>query len=157
MTAATNPHLYDQVADDLRRQIASGQLAVGDKIPSTARLAELHDVSKGVIQTAVKVLKDEGLVVGQTGKGVLVRATPETAAAEAKALKSVDEQLAELRGEVERLSDLQPAEASKVEALQAEVGKLGANLRHLYDRLGQPYPRGNNSTSSKPKRRQSGA
>lgn len=156
MTAATNPHLYNQVADDLRSQIASGQLAVGDEIPSTAKLAKIHGVSKGVIQTAVKVLKDEGLLVGQIGKGVLVRATPETAAAEAKALRSVDEQLNDLRAELERISEHEHAEViARLEDLRAEVGRLQADLRHLYDRLGQPYP--HSQSDSKQKRRTSGA
>ncbi|WP_277959931.1 GntR family transcriptional regulator [Frigoribacterium faeni] len=32
--------LYEQIADDLRRRILSGDLAVGDDVPSEGELAE---------------------------------------------------------------------------------------------------------------------
>ena len=154
MVAATGQPLYQQVADDIRSQISAGRLKVGDDIPSTAELAEQHGVSIGVIRTAVRLLQGEGLLLGQSGKAVYVRATPETAAAEAVALKSVDEQVAELREEVSRLADRQPSEViAKIDELKTEVGRLKADLRTLYDRLGQPYPHHNDS----PKRRSKGA
>lgn len=151
MPAATADPLYKKVADDLRRQIASGQFPVGTEIPSTAKLSEQHKVSLGVVQRAVGELKDEGLLVGQSGKGVFVLATPE----DASAIKSVDEQLGELREELVRLSDQQPEVITRIEELRVEVGRLQADLRHLYDRLGQPYPHG--QSSPKPRRRTSGA
>lgn len=64
---------YLQIADDLREQIRSGRLSPGDPLPSTARLAEQYDSSASVIKMAVGVLRTEGLVVGQQGKGVFVR------------------------------------------------------------------------------------
>jgi DNA-binding GntR family transcriptional regulator len=141
-----------QVADDLRSQITSGRFAVGQEIPSTAKLSEQHGVSVGVIRTAVRLLQDEGILIGQSGKGVYVRATPEAAAEEAAQLKSVDQQVTELRAEVERLASQQPSDViERIDELQAEVGKLQADLRHLYDRLGQPYP--HSQSDAKPKQR----
>jgi GntR family transcriptional regulator len=152
VVAATGQHLYLQVADDVRSQISTGRLKVGDDIPSTADLAKQHGVSKGVVQEAVRVLKAEGLLVGQTGKAVYVRATPEAAAAEAAALKTVDEQLAELREEVHDLAEQGPSNViAKIDELKTEVGKLQADLRTLYDRVGQPYPETN--TKTEPTRR----
>lgn len=151
MPAATTDPLYKKVADDLRQQIASGRFPVGTEIPSTAKLSEQYDVSLGVVQRAVGELKDEGLLVGQSGKGVFVLATPE----DASAIKTVDEQLDELRDEVGRLSDERPEVITRIDELQAQVGRLQADLRHLYDRLGQPYPHG--QSTPKPKRRTSGA
>lgn len=156
MIAATGQPLYQQVADDLRSQIASGRLNVGDEIPSTAQLAEQHGVSIGVIRAAVKLLQEEGILVGQPGKAVYVRATPDTATTEAAALKSVDQQLADLREEVRQLAEQQPSEVTaKIEELQADVVRLHADLRHLYDRVGQPYPR--HQSTKNPRRRKSGA
>lgn len=156
MIAATGQPLYLQVADDIRAQIAGGELAVGDPIPSTAKLAKHHEVSIGVIQAAVKVLKDEGVLVGQSGKAVFVRAAPEAAAVETSALKSVDEQIAELREEIRQLAEQQPAEVlAKLEELRTDVGRLQADLRALYDRIGQPYP--HDESTEKPRRRKSGA
>lgn len=157
LIAATGRPLYMQVADDIRSRISSGHLAVGQEIPSTAKLAEQHDVSIGVVRTAVRLLQDEGILIGQPGKAVYVRATPEAVGEDAAALKSVDEQITELREEIGRLVDQQPSSdvPARIDELQAQVGKLQADLRHLYDRLGQPYPHG--ETEAKQKRRKSGA
>jgi DNA-binding GntR family transcriptional regulator len=149
--AATAEPLYKKVADDLRDQIAKGRLGVGAKIPSIAKLSEQYGISKGTAQRAVGELKDEGLLMGQSGKAVSVVATPD----DASAIKSVEEQLDELREDVGRLSEQHPEVITRIEELQVQVGRLQADLRHLYDRLGQPYPHGR--STPKPKRRTSGA
>ncbi|MFC4062255.1 winged helix-turn-helix domain-containing protein [Planomonospora corallina] len=64
---------YLQIADDLREQIRTGALAPGAPLPSTAQLAERYDASLSVVKMAVGILRNEGLVVGQQGKGVFVR------------------------------------------------------------------------------------
>ncbi|MFI0425228.1 GntR family transcriptional regulator [Spongiactinospora sp. 9N601] len=64
---------YLQIADDLRQQIHGGSLAPGAALPSTAQLAETYDASLSVVKMAVGILRNEGLVVGQQGKGVFVR------------------------------------------------------------------------------------
>ncbi len=73
---------YLQVAADLRKQIAGGALPVGAQLPSMAQLRQLYGVSNTVIRDALNELRREGLVVGQQGKGVFVRAG--LAAAEAQ-------------------------------------------------------------------------
>lgn len=85
---------YLQIADDLRAQIRGGSLAPGTPLPSTTQLAEQYDASLSLVKEAVRVLRAEGLVVGQQGKGVFVRDSGETA---------VDE-IAELRSAVQDLS-----------------------------------------------------
>jgi GntR family transcriptional regulator len=64
---------YLQIADDLRDQIRRGSLAPGDPLPSTTQLAAAYDASLSVVKLAVGVLRNEGLVIGQQGKGVFVR------------------------------------------------------------------------------------
>jgi GntR family transcriptional regulator len=61
-----------QLADYIRGKIASGELAPGDKLPSTSRLCKEHDVSAGVVNHVMIVLKAEGLVEGVHGLGVFV-------------------------------------------------------------------------------------
>ena len=67
---------WAQLADHIREQIASGELAPGDKLPSTAQLCREHDVSAGVVNHAMIVLKTEGLVEGVHGLGVFVAEKP---------------------------------------------------------------------------------
>ncbi|MFD2357315.1 GntR family transcriptional regulator [Nonomuraea ferruginea] len=50
-----------------------GSLAPGTPLPSTTRLAEQYGASLSVVKLAVGVLRTEGLVIGQQGKGVFVR------------------------------------------------------------------------------------
>lgn len=85
---------YLQIADDLRAQIRGGALAPGAPLPSTAQLAEQYDASLSLVKMAVGVLRTEGLVVGQQGKGVFVRDAAETPA----------DEIAELRAAVQELS-----------------------------------------------------
>ncbi|HEX4818439.1 MAG TPA: winged helix-turn-helix domain-containing protein [Nonomuraea sp.] len=87
---------YLQIADDLRAQIRGGSLASGTPLPSTAQLAEQYDASLSVVKMAVGILRNEGLVIGQQGKGVFVRDAEEPPAA--------GDELAELRAAVQDLS-----------------------------------------------------
>ncbi|BCJ61046.1 GntR family transcriptional regulator [Micromonospora endophytica] len=67
---------WAQLADHIREQIASGELAPGDKLPSTAQLREQHGVSVGVVRQAILVLQTQGLVEGVHGLGVFVAEHP---------------------------------------------------------------------------------
>lgn len=64
---------FRQIADDLRRQILDGRLAPGDKLPSERELVERHRAAQATVRQALAVLRVEGLVVAQQGKGVFVR------------------------------------------------------------------------------------
>ncbi|WP_446216176.1 winged helix-turn-helix domain-containing protein [Micromonospora sp. IBHARD004] len=63
---------WAQLADHIREQIASGELAPGDKLPSTAQLKDEHGVSAGVVRQAILVLQMQGVVEGVHGVGVFV-------------------------------------------------------------------------------------
>jgi DNA-binding GntR family transcriptional regulator len=63
---------YLQLAADLRERIESGDLRPGDALPSINRLAQETGLAKTTVQKAVQVLKDEGLVRGIHGWGVIV-------------------------------------------------------------------------------------
>ncbi|MEV4219091.1 winged helix-turn-helix domain-containing protein [Nonomuraea sp. NPDC049725] len=99
MVKNTGQPAYLQIADDLRAQIRGGSLAPGTPLPSTTKLAEQYDASLSVVKLAVGVLRTEGLVIGQQGKGVFVRDADELPPAP----KAGDE-LAELRATVQDLS-----------------------------------------------------
>lgn len=66
-------HPSHQVAADLRARIMAGILKPGEKLPSTAQLAEQHGAAPATIQNAVKILKEEGFVRSRAGSGVFVR------------------------------------------------------------------------------------
>ena len=63
---------WERIADEIREQIESGELAPGDKLPSTAQLRDKYGVSAGVVRQAILVLQTKGLVEGVHGLGVFV-------------------------------------------------------------------------------------
>ena len=62
--------LHVQLADFLRRQIASGDLT--SRVPSILSLAQEHGVSHRTADHALRTLTAEGLIVAVRGKGFYV-------------------------------------------------------------------------------------
>lgn len=67
---------YRQMADRLRERIASGELAPGDRVPSEAELMETYSAARATVRQAIGVLRTEGLVVAEQGRGAFVRSRP---------------------------------------------------------------------------------
>ncbi|GAA3261173.1 GntR family transcriptional regulator [Streptomyces lavendulae] len=60
---------------ELRRRIATGEYAVGAKLPTNAQLMADHGVSKATVTKAIASLADEGLVYSSKRAGTIVRST----------------------------------------------------------------------------------
>jgi GntR family transcriptional regulator len=65
--------LTHRIADDLRRDIASGKLPPGQGLPSERELVEHYAASRGTVRRALAVLVNEGLVSSRSGLGHFVR------------------------------------------------------------------------------------
>lgn len=68
---ASPEYPYVQAAAELRRRITAGEL--GPRLPSQADLAEELGISHMTLKRALALLRDEGLIVGQPGRGTFVR------------------------------------------------------------------------------------
>lgn len=67
--------VYKQVADDLRRRILAGEFAPGTSLPSEPALsAEYDGVSRTIVRQGLGILRNEGLIHSQHGRGWFVRA-----------------------------------------------------------------------------------
>ncbi|GAA5082356.1 DNA-binding GntR family transcriptional regulator [Thermocatellispora tengchongensis] len=64
---------YAFIAHNLRRQIARGDLAPGDTLPSEAELRRRFQVSRNTVRHALAELERAGLIVTEHGKGRYVR------------------------------------------------------------------------------------
>lgn len=64
---------YQQVANALRASILTRKFLPGEKLPSGPELAERFGVARMTVQQAIRILRDEGLVVSRQGSGVFVR------------------------------------------------------------------------------------
>lgn len=64
--------MYQQIADDLRTQIESGELAPGDQLPAEMELRDRYSASRNSIRDAIKRLASQGLVETRPGQGTFV-------------------------------------------------------------------------------------
>jgi GntR family transcriptional regulator / MocR family aminotransferase len=65
-----------QIQDQLRAAIRDRRLGAGERLPSTRRLAELLDVSRGTVVDVYEQLLAEGYVESAVGSGTRVAAMP---------------------------------------------------------------------------------
>jgi GntR family transcriptional regulator len=61
------------IADQLRHQIESGELAPGARLPSERELAAQYGTARNTAREAVRLLSDAGLVIAEHGRGSFVR------------------------------------------------------------------------------------
>ncbi|MFJ2174202.1 GntR family transcriptional regulator [Streptomyces sp. NPDC087851] len=130
---------YERIADDLRESIRAGEPRPGDRLPSETKLAERYRRSVPTIRDALRVLRDEGLVEKQHGRGNFVRR------ARTKVLRSSDRHQWEKdrarRPEAERLAtgSTEQATGLRVDDLvfQAAYREVKADER-LAEALGVP-------------------
>ncbi|SFS54301.1 regulatory protein, gntR family [Saccharopolyspora flava] len=65
--------VWQQITDDLRADIESGELAARSRLPSGTELAEIYQVATVTAVKAVKALEADGLVIRTQGRGSFVR------------------------------------------------------------------------------------
>lgn len=68
----TNLPVYQQIADQVRQQIATKTIKPGDHLPTIRKLAEALDLSPGTVMRAYIELEREGIVVTRHGGGTMV-------------------------------------------------------------------------------------
>lgn len=61
------------IAERLREQIERGSLPAGSQLPSERELAQTYAAARNTAREAIAILRNEGLVVAQHGRGVFVR------------------------------------------------------------------------------------
>ncbi|MEV8611945.1 winged helix-turn-helix domain-containing protein [Amycolatopsis sp. NPDC051373] len=105
-------HAYRRISDALRRQIASGELVPGDRIPSQEELSSQYGVSRMTVRQALAVLEHEGLTKGGKGAPAVVQDVP---AGGIEAVEAVVD----------------------VAAVRAELAELHSVVRDLNRRLGE--------------------
>lgn len=66
-------YVWQQLADDLRSEMESGELAAGSRLPSGPEVAEIYGVSRVTAAKAMNHLRELEWVVIVNGKGTFVR------------------------------------------------------------------------------------
>lgn len=65
---------YRQIADDLTSHIKNQDkgYAPGDELPSYRRLSLHYDVSVSTVQSALRIVRERGLIRGEQGRAIYV-------------------------------------------------------------------------------------
>jgi len=113
--------IYRQLAEQIRRMVAGGQLQAGDELPSVRELALEHAVNPMTISRAYSFLEAEGLLIRQRGR-------PMQIAPQKKSQLSAHARLQHLHPHLEQLV---------VVARQLEISdeQLMENLRKLLGKI----------------------
>jgi GntR family transcriptional regulator len=99
---------YLQVADTLRNEISSGAVGLGDRLPSVRDLAARFDIAAVTVQSALRVLRDEGYISSRSTRGYFVR---------------------------EELPTPQSKPSDEFTAIRTQLDALTATMRELTDRV----------------------
>jgi GntR family transcriptional regulator len=78
------PPKYAQVIDEIRRRIESGEYPPGSLLPSEHQFSEEFRIARPTVVRALRVLRDDGWIETQQGKGSFVRGRPALAGLEAQ-------------------------------------------------------------------------
>ncbi|MET9151478.1 GntR family transcriptional regulator [Streptomyces griseoflavus] len=81
LNVADDHPLHEQVAGAIRRAIAEGECAPGDRLPPARDLSQALGVNVNTVLRGLRALRDEGVLEFRRGRGVTVaRAADERAA-----------------------------------------------------------------------------
>lgn len=111
--------VFRQIADWLRGQIVDGTLPKGSKLPSESELVQRFATTRTTARQALGVLKGEGLIVSEHGRGAFVRQPPPVH-------RLAHDRFARHQRKRGRAAFLVEAEASGFEA-QVEVLRVGSD------------------------------
>jgi DNA-binding GntR family transcriptional regulator len=111
------------IAGDIRRKIMDGTYGPGERLPTAKVFAQQYGSAPMTVQNAIRLLREEGLVITQQGRGIFVAADPagsgsgRTPSADyVSIMSSLDKVVAEMGRLDGRVRELEQT----VEALRAE-------------------------------------
>jgi GntR family transcriptional regulator, phosphonate transport system regulatory protein len=132
MDQATSP-LYIQIADELRRNLEESVYQIGDQLPTEAELSARFGVNRHTLRRAIEVLRHEGLVRVDRGRGMFVAAAPiaYTLSKRVRYNEALKAHGLQASHRTLRIAELQ-ADSSIAKSLELEVGDPVI----LFERLG---------------------
>lgn len=87
--AAAQP-IYRQIAEQIQRLVAGGQLPVGATLPSVREVAAAHAINPMTVSKAYSQLEAEGVLERLRGKGMAVAARSRRTQSPAQRLRLLD-------------------------------------------------------------------
>jgi len=65
--------IYEQVIEEIKKEIVRGELKAGAKLPSQRKLAKKIDVNPNTVQRAYREMEQRGLVETKRGRGTFIK------------------------------------------------------------------------------------
>jgi DNA-binding transcriptional regulator YhcF (GntR family) len=121
---------YLRIVEDIRRRIEHGDLAPGERVPSTRELASTWRVAMATAAHALRALADQGYVSSVPRVGTVV-ANPRARAGLQKERSAREAELSRTRI-VAAAIDVADAEGIAALSLRAVAAKVGAPVMSLY-------------------------
>lgn len=112
--------IYRQIADQVRRMVAGGQLQAGDALPSVRDIAAAHAVNPMTVSKAYSQLEAEGVLERLRGKGMVI-------AARARRPQPLPDRMAQLDPLLRELSQ-------RAQELELPGDKVLSRLRQLMEK-----------------------
>jgi DNA-binding transcriptional MocR family regulator len=111
-------------------------------MPSNRELATRYGVAPMTVHQAMRVLREEGLVIPYQGRGVFVTDPEHTTAGSSSGLSTVwaadvDRRIRDLS---DRLGKRERHQADELPGLRQELADLKTRLMDLYAKTGHSYP-----------------
>ncbi len=69
---------YERIVNHVRTRITAGEWKPGERLPTYERMSTEYEVSITTLQSALRVLRETGWIVGRQGKGIFVAERPPT-------------------------------------------------------------------------------
>lgn len=65
--------IYEQVIEEIKKEIVRGELKAGAKLPSQRKLARKIEVNPNTVQRAYREMEQRGLVETKRGRGTFIK------------------------------------------------------------------------------------
>src|SRR5690554_6426529 len=129
-----NSRVYEQVIDQIKELIYTGQIKRGDKLPSERKLKEQLDVSRASIREAFSALEMIGLIESRPGEGTFIKTSPDKNVLEPLSIVLMLEEnniqdLIELR----KLLEVNSAKLAAMRRNQEELQEMEKQIKKLAD------------------------
>jgi len=126
--------LHVEVAELLRRQILSGKIKAGDRLPALNELSEKFGVARMTIRQAMDALEDEGLIERYAGKGTFAREVN----LPARQKLNMKAELSQLQAMVAQLEVMVVGDADQAQIVDVE-GRAFRQMRRIHSQAGEPF------------------
>ena len=126
--------LHVEVAELLRRQILSGTIKAGEKLPALNELTEKFGVARMTIRQAMDALEDEGLIERYAGKGTFAKEIdlPKRQKLNMKA------ELSQLQAMVAQLEVMVVGDDDTPQIVDVD-GRAFRQMRRIHSQSGEPF------------------